>query len=443
MYSVGVAAIASPDDDKNNNNQLLLQDLGIKRRRRNRILAARNAFDAAIFQIQQDEDDGIFHNGIQYYSSSDDGSSDDGVSDEEDDDDDSDEESDSDGSHRDNADSDMNAARTEIDDDDTTVNEENDIEIDDENEERKNSPTANAQLLLRHLVRPPKVPSVDEVNRQRHHYIRSFCHDDEELCSRQDNNQYVHRTSKDNNGVIKYYLRCEQCSCPNCIELKFDECICVDDVGAWLPVTTKALQTKHDQMQQENTRTLHTALRQELDPLKHAYTEYNKYSGKIQALLSGVSNKQKYKKEDNRYCCCLPSDKEARGIPAKKEYRRYIQCEDPTAACFIKYHAECVINGDDVYAAKNPTTSTSSTNGNKRSLAQFQDEPWCCKYCTDYRENDMKVGESKQEYLQKAHAFITVHPLQPFPEDCIVQEFAEELDIFRIKNVNNMDTSTS
>ena len=118
--------------------------------------------------------------------------------------------------------------------------------------------------------------------------------------------KYVHRTSKDNNGVIKYYLRCEQCTCPNCIELKFDECICVDDVGAWLPVTTKALQTKHDQMQQENTRTLHTALRQELDPLKHAYTEYNKYSGKIQALLSGVSNKQKYKKEDNRYCCCLP-----------------------------------------------------------------------------------------------------------------------------------------
>ena len=53
--------------------------------------------------------------------------------------------------------------------------------------------------------------------------------------------KYVHRTSKDNNGVIKYYLRCEQCSCPNCIELKFDECICVDDVGAWLPVTTKAL----------------------------------------------------------------------------------------------------------------------------------------------------------------------------------------------------------
>ena len=252
--------------------------------------------------------------------------------------------------------------------------------------------------------------------------------------------KYVHRTSKDNNGVIKYYLRCEQCSCPNCIELKFDECICVDDVGAWLPVTTKALQTKHDQMQQENTRTLHTALRQELDPLKHAYTEYNKYSGKIQALLSGVSNKQKYKKEENRYCCCLPSDKEARGIPAKKEYRRYIQCEDPTAACFIKYHAECVINGDDVYAAKNPTTSTSSTNGNKRSLAQFQDEPWCCKYCTDYRENDMKLGEAKQEYLQKAHAFITVHPLQPFPEDCIVQEFVDELGL---NNVNNMDTTTS
>ena len=55
----------------------------------------------------------------------------------------------------------------------------------------------------------------------------------------------------------------------------------------------------------------------------------------------------------------------------------------------------------------------------------------------------MKLGEAKQEYLQKAHAFITVHPLQPFPEDCIVQEFAEELDIFRTKNVNNMDTSTS
>ena len=57
MHGVGVAATALPDDDNNNNNQLLLQDLGIKRRRRNRILAAHNAFDAAIFQIQQDEDD--------------------------------------------------------------------------------------------------------------------------------------------------------------------------------------------------------------------------------------------------------------------------------------------------------------------------------------------------------------------------------------------------
>ena len=99
---------------------------------------------------------------------------------------------------------------------------------------------------------------------------------------------------------------------------------------------------------------------------------------------------------------------------------------------------ECVENGDDLYAAKNPTTS--NTNGNKWSLAQFQDEAWCCTYCKDYRETDMKLGEAKQEYLQKTHTFLRVHPMQPFPEDCIVQEFADELGL----NIpNNMDTSTS
>ena len=49
----------------------------------------------------------------------------------------------------------------------------------------------------------------------------------------------VHRTRRDNDGVIKHYLRFEQCSYPKCIILKFDECICVDDVAASLPVTTK------------------------------------------------------------------------------------------------------------------------------------------------------------------------------------------------------------
>ena len=49
----------------------------------------------------------------------------------------------------------------------------------------------------------------------------------------------------------------------------------------------------------------------------------------------------------------------------------------------------------------------------------------------------------KQQHLDKAKDFIRVHPTRQFPEDCIVQEFAEELDIFRTKNVNNMDTSTS
>merc|ERR1711871_189843 len=48
LHNVGVAATASPDDDNNTNNNHILEDIGIKRIRRNRILAARNAFDAEI-----------------------------------------------------------------------------------------------------------------------------------------------------------------------------------------------------------------------------------------------------------------------------------------------------------------------------------------------------------------------------------------------------------
>ena len=36
---------------------------------------------------------------------------------------------------------------------------------------------------------------------------------------------------------------------------------------------------------------------------------------------------------------------------------------------------------------------------------QFQDEPWCCKYCTDYRDSDIKPDKDQQEYLEKAHTF--------------------------------------
>ena len=49
--------------------------------------------------------------------------------------------------------------------------------------------------------------------------------------------KFVHRTSRDRdaNNNFKCYMRHEQCSCPFCIALDFNNCICKDDCGdGWM-----------------------------------------------------------------------------------------------------------------------------------------------------------------------------------------------------------------
>ena len=232
-------------------------------------------------------------------------------------------------------------------------------------------------------------------------------------------------------------MRYEQCSCPRCIELDFDNCICKDDCGEWLDVTNDALTEQRAQTAALVQRQEHVNTRQELNPLKHAYGEYTECYSKIKTLLDRVTTKNNYAKEIDRCCLCKPADKRHRGIPTKKNEIKYIVCEGPngdgpTAACTLKYHVQCVNNGDQIYAAKNPTV-----NGNKRNLDQLQDQPWCCRFCKEFSKND--ILPKKQQYLDKARNFIRVHPSLQFPVDCIVQDLVDELGLNNV----NMDTTTS
>ena len=94
-------------------------------------------------------------------------------------------------------------------------------------------------------------------------------------------------------------------------------------------------------------REIHVHTRQQLTPLKHAYSEYTKCYSERQTLLRRVYNQNKYKKEIDRCCCCKPAQKRDRGIPTKKNEIKYIVCEGPngdgpTAACTLKYHVQAM-----------------------------------------------------------------------------------------------------
>ena len=143
-----------------------------------------------------------------------------------------------------------------------------------------------------------------------------------------------------------------------------------------------------------------------ITPLKHAYSEYTKCYSERQTLLRRVYNQNKYKKEIDRCCCCKPAQKRDRGIPTKKNEIKYIVCDgpngdNPTDDCTFQYHVQCVNNGDQIYAAKTPTV-----NGKKRNLDQLLDQPWCCRFCEQFNENDKMILVKKQQFLDKAMSFI-------------------------------------